>query len=1326
MLREGRKAGGGAKRLGRRLLTLGLAFLGVGMLSVSEIRADEGSLPIFPTTTNTETVDEKLAAAEQKLQLGRTDEALADFEALLSEFSDGSWRNRSVRDRIERLLTERGKETALTDYYENRLKNHPDDLETTRRLANAFLKQGRIGDAITTLTAALKKAPSDLALRLTLIDALKRRSAFDELDAQYVEMQKFDPENPEPFVQQGLATLENPRLDETTRRSHAAEIWRKMLVRHENDPQRALLLADLFARNGFSSDAEKEYRRGIALTSNDEKNRETLELAYHRLAALQSETGRLGEALETVRKLEKIAQTPENSRSLAELLAAAGHQSEQIETLASAAEHFPDDSPLSAALFQALTEAGRLDEAWELGIQRLERAADFSEKRGVITALAEWSKRNGRLPQLIEQLRQTHDVAENKREAAFLLAQAFSTVQNDNAARETLEALLGDSTTNDSTTTNNATNGDASNNEEQLPNTLSEDAALLEQLSLIAENQGDFAAAIRYQERLCAASSDVSKRDPSKHDASNHDAKKEYARTNRRLGTLYLAAHERQKWTEWFLRTMLDELDFAGQLQAVDEALGRDDYFAAEKMLDRIESGPQHHLGQSWETLFRRTELALFTGEMEEASELFDRLAALASEGGTPAPSDNSAKISSKNNVEAAKFWRIVTPNRPALPLAAILPERLFGTPEETSNEAALFGAWFREHLEPPKSDAEQPRENVPSKPLPIPATYSDALFLARFWKLKMAFDQDQKQVPLQEKNLTQNQPQEKDASGNDSVAAQGSRFDEALCAFRTDWPLDIESGAASMAESRRTLYERLRLEEFLIALSRCALLGASPFTDESRRTEAETFAATAIVRLAALGEREALERVVRLLLDELRRPKGNAALVPMPNLEEKLALATRCFETLDVTAARKNGLLSEVPLLRRALETSGFTEEVKRLDAAVDRLCRNAPTLRLSLLLGELRGANDAERTVEIARRQTELMFRDAKRVTLDADTPALFEKTFVTALTQITTPLDDFLGPDPNAPVGISLQKRTDFGSKKRGPAEPKIALTAEELSRIDRAERSVYALLDLYYQAREQFSNPDFFSRSETSAPKTSLADFERFLLAQEGTRGYFIAALLQKAGYRSAHYAGVSPDVQRSAADFFRRIDEALAKTPAETPNAATQRSERFRAFLAKRKNEGSEGVRDATTQFEELAAVDLGEGSQAEVEVSPLIEKLEAKRNAARESRQPLDNRQTLLTASLYSATGKTDAVIRLLDELNLWSPGEIRLRERIILELFRQNPTHRERAAEAARRFAGYRLNEAEQILLRDVLRLLGQNIAPAKNPDRKTTDTHR
>jgi tetratricopeptide (TPR) repeat protein len=157
----------------------------------------------------------QIAAAELKRRIGRDDEALTDLEKILNRLRPSSWLYADVRRRIEAGFLRSGDYAALADYYAVQVEKKPDEIELRMRLGRSLAKAGRLNEAETALTEAVKLAPENAETRLVLIDVFKSAGKADKAALQLEALVEQDSENPDYLVRLGNTWLDAQSLDKS-------------------------------------------------------------------------------------------------------------------------------------------------------------------------------------------------------------------------------------------------------------------------------------------------------------------------------------------------------------------------------------------------------------------------------------------------------------------------------------------------------------------------------------------------------------------------------------------------------------------------------------------------------------------------------------------------------------------------------------------------------------------------------------------------------------------------------------------------------------------------------------------------------------------------------------------------------------------------------------------------------------------------------------------------------------------------------------------------------------------------------------------------------
>ncbi len=339
-----------------------------------------------------------IEAAGLKVRLGRSTEALADFESLLGQLDAESWLGREVRRKVEEVFLRTDDLAGLAAYYESWIKKSPDDVEARARLGRTLAGQGRTAEARKWLDEAVKLAPSRRELRLALIEQLAQERKFAEAAAQYEALAKLEPNNPDVVRDWGRMLLRDTSKPEPERKRAAADVWRRLAPDDAKDAVAVAQAADLFRQAGLADEAIGLYVRAIKLAPDSAQYREYLGEYYH---ALKRPTN----ALATWRA--SAEGTSKNSKTLGrlgEVLAGFGYREEAVGPLTEAIQLEPDDfdlrlklADLKLALDRPLEALPELDKAETL-------AAAEEQTEAVLERLIHAYQASGTLANRIERL----------------------------------------------------------------------------------------------------------------------------------------------------------------------------------------------------------------------------------------------------------------------------------------------------------------------------------------------------------------------------------------------------------------------------------------------------------------------------------------------------------------------------------------------------------------------------------------------------------------------------------------------------------------------------------------------------------------------------------------------------------------------------------------------------------------------------------------------------------------------------------------------------------------------------------------------------------
>jgi tetratricopeptide (TPR) repeat protein len=340
----------------------------------------------------------RLAAAQLRVRLGQTPQALTEFQALAAKLNPDSWLAREVDRKIEDVFLRNEDQAGLAKYYEAWLEKHADDIRAMDRLARVLIRLGRAPEAERWLERALKLAPSQKALRLAYIEQLVYEQKFPQAIAQHEALDKTDPGNPDHLRDWGKLILRDASRPLPERRKAAARVWRRLADARPKDPVIATQMADLYRQAEMTAEALAEYQRAVSLAPEAVQYREYLGEYLHVLH-------RAPEALETWRGMAtESRRTAPNLTRLAEVLLSFGYRDEALAALNDAVKLAPDDFNLRMKSAQALRAAER----YPAGLEQLDRAGrlaeNTTEREAVLDERIQNYQAAGRLEAEIESL----------------------------------------------------------------------------------------------------------------------------------------------------------------------------------------------------------------------------------------------------------------------------------------------------------------------------------------------------------------------------------------------------------------------------------------------------------------------------------------------------------------------------------------------------------------------------------------------------------------------------------------------------------------------------------------------------------------------------------------------------------------------------------------------------------------------------------------------------------------------------------------------------------------------------------------------------------
>ena len=306
-----------------------------------------------------------LSVADILIRQGADTAALTDLTSLLGTLDSESYLTESVLDRIDRIFSRNRDISRHIEFYHSRIKRHPADLASFRRLVQILRRADRNQEAEDLLLEAIRTSPGLAALRLILIDLLAERGDVLGAIEQFQAIDRIVPNSPEHLVRWGMLVISHPDLEESERRSEASEIWHRMAL--PGDSVALVQLADLFFRNRFFDEAEQYYKDALALRPDDFSYREHLARFYHQqghhAGVLTALTAPFSEAQNQRTQNQRLQnQRTQNQRDYAsrtaDLLLELGYYAEASQMVRDAVSADPANWVLQSRYFEGLV---RLD-----------------------------------------------------------------------------------------------------------------------------------------------------------------------------------------------------------------------------------------------------------------------------------------------------------------------------------------------------------------------------------------------------------------------------------------------------------------------------------------------------------------------------------------------------------------------------------------------------------------------------------------------------------------------------------------------------------------------------------------------------------------------------------------------------------------------------------------------------------------------------------------------------------------------------------------------------------------------------------------------------
>ncbi|MDR3638922.1 MAG: DUF1583 domain-containing protein [Isosphaeraceae bacterium] len=410
----------------------------------------------------------------------------------------------------------------------------PDEFDLQLKYAELLLQTEKYDDTLKQLDAAAKAADDVEQSEAVLTLQIKTFEASEQLekriDALKAELDAGRDATGERWRRLARYYEAGSRLPEAT-----VAIGKSVALDAKSVPSWTAY-ARVHEASGDFGGAVEAYRKLAGL------DRRALTEYLTQVAKLESKLGRRDAALKAGREVLAAAPgNPESYQFFSELCTQLGEVDEGLDALRRAVRVNPNDNKALMTLGEALAREFRTEEAIELYWRAFEKAPDLDNRLGIVARLTDLYLQRNQFDRLVARLEREEREAKQPREMSICLAQAYQSSGDYGAARAQMERLL------------------AAN---------PRDTALLQQLSSLAETDGDLANAAKYQRQL----NDVAPSDES----------------SARLAQLYLRAGEASEAEAIWTRMASGKQETHRILQTIENLLGSDKAQTAQGVAERL------------------------------------------------------------------------------------------------------------------------------------------------------------------------------------------------------------------------------------------------------------------------------------------------------------------------------------------------------------------------------------------------------------------------------------------------------------------------------------------------------------------------------------------------------------------------------------------------------------------------------------------------------------------------------------------------------------------------------------------------------------------
>ena len=500
--------------------------------------------------------------------LNKREEALAVWKPI----AEGASRTSKNLARLAEVLAGFGYRKEAIVAMADAISLEKDDFTMLMTYAELLHQDGRNNDALVQIAAASRLTSNPEEVEQVLVAQIKIFQAAETLGEKINDLQAELSAGKEATADRWLRLA---RYYEANREvDKAGEAISTTLDKNPRSVPALIAAARIYESAGNLLTAAETNRKLAAL---DRRYRSEYLTA---VARLEQRLGRREQALQAGRDL--LAASPGNPdvyKFFADLCFQLGDQEEGLEALRRSVRANPSDPQGLLVLANALAERVRQGEAIELLWRAFEKTREFDGKLPIIERITTLYLENNQFDRLLERLERERREADKAREITLCIAQAYTTAGDLGTARQKLERLLTENT---------------------------RDTHLLTQLGILCEQEGDVAAAVKYQRQLIAVA-------PQSYDSQH------------RLAQLLTRAGEADEAADIWVKLAAEEKQPHRNLMSLDSLFTAGKHEMGLAILSRLLA----HKPGIWELVYREGAALAARGKTSEATKRFGAILAL-------------------------------------------------------------------------------------------------------------------------------------------------------------------------------------------------------------------------------------------------------------------------------------------------------------------------------------------------------------------------------------------------------------------------------------------------------------------------------------------------------------------------------------------------------------------------------------------------------------------------------------------------------------------------------------------------------------------------